>query len=500
MGINTQNSRIAHHRLTTSGSIFTIPASLDFTDGSWLSTDLTLGELGFNMADDRAFFRSNNGIIELATASGLNRFWERDGEDIRLVENEQTSPVVYPNLLGVADSLCGLGTDLNKWKELHIGQSNNGIEIGNNGTNAGGSSSIAIGNNASASVAYSIAIGRNCTAANNNNNIAIGNGSNSWGSGDVAINGTTGITSSNSVAINGSVSAGNSIALAGGSTTGQFSISMLSVSSASGDHSIAIGNGSSASVSNSISLGQSSISTDGSIAIGKSSFSTGVNSVSIGYNSYTSTFDNGVAIGYQAGIFSDSAIAIGENSFAEEPNSIAIGDNTYSMKKNSVSIGSYSVAPNFSEYAFQGINSGTEPLRTGFGSSTRFGNIKYYGETSNATITELFLDGTNNSERFSVLGSSSNVYRLEITALGVKASNGDSVAYSGKGLIKDLSGTTSLVGTITMTQDFSDASLTTTSMTVVADNTNNSLKVSVTGVAATNIAWSVSVNYIKIEI
>ena len=66
MSIIKQNSRIQHHRITTGGITFTIPGSEDFTDGTWIDTDLMRGEIGVNMTDDKVFIRTDNGIIELA--------------------------------------------------------------------------------------------------------------------------------------------------------------------------------------------------------------------------------------------------------------------------------------------------------------------------------------------------------------------------------------------------------------------------------------------------
>lgn len=67
-----QNSRIGLHSVTPTGYVPTIPASEDFTDGSWLTTDLGLAEIMFNMTDDIAWWRSDNGIIRLANASDIS--------------------------------------------------------------------------------------------------------------------------------------------------------------------------------------------------------------------------------------------------------------------------------------------------------------------------------------------------------------------------------------------------------------------------------------------
>lgn len=71
-----------NHRVTGPGVVFTVPTSEDFTDGSWLSTDLCRGELGIQMEDDRVFARTDNGIIELTTTTGSTALWLRDSDSI----------------------------------------------------------------------------------------------------------------------------------------------------------------------------------------------------------------------------------------------------------------------------------------------------------------------------------------------------------------------------------------------------------------------------------
>lgn len=69
MSIIQQNSRVSLHRITGTGSTPTIPASNDFTDNTWIASDLMEGEIMFNMTDDKAWFRSDNGIVQLATVA-----------------------------------------------------------------------------------------------------------------------------------------------------------------------------------------------------------------------------------------------------------------------------------------------------------------------------------------------------------------------------------------------------------------------------------------------
>ena len=120
MAIIQQNSRIAHHRLSTTGSIFTVPSTTDFTDSSWLSTDLLVGELGINITDDRIFFRTTNGIIELTTSGGLGSMWDRVGDDVMLLEDTSSTPVVQPNLLPPTDDVSNIGSASNHWMHLYL--------------------------------------------------------------------------------------------------------------------------------------------------------------------------------------------------------------------------------------------------------------------------------------------------------------------------------------------------------------------------------------------
>jgi hypothetical protein len=66
MSLVKQYSRIAHHTLVgLTGSTFSIPASSDFTDGTWTSYDLYLSEFGVNQPDNKLFVRIGNNINEI---------------------------------------------------------------------------------------------------------------------------------------------------------------------------------------------------------------------------------------------------------------------------------------------------------------------------------------------------------------------------------------------------------------------------------------------------
>ena len=79
-----QDSRILIKTSTVSGTVPTIPASNDHTDGTWLITDIYKGELFINIADQKIYSRSTAGIFEIkennfkgtyASLSALTTAW-----------------------------------------------------------------------------------------------------------------------------------------------------------------------------------------------------------------------------------------------------------------------------------------------------------------------------------------------------------------------------------------------------------------------------------------
>jgi phage baseplate assembly protein gpV len=67
----TQYSRISHHTLAGSASAtFSVPASEDFTDGSWSIYDLALSEIGINEDSKKAYIRINDEVKEFEFIGG----------------------------------------------------------------------------------------------------------------------------------------------------------------------------------------------------------------------------------------------------------------------------------------------------------------------------------------------------------------------------------------------------------------------------------------------
>lgn len=60
-----QDSRILIKSSTVTGTVPTVPASNDHTDGTWLITDLYKGEVFINQADGKVYTRIASGIIQI---------------------------------------------------------------------------------------------------------------------------------------------------------------------------------------------------------------------------------------------------------------------------------------------------------------------------------------------------------------------------------------------------------------------------------------------------
>ncbi len=203
---------------------------------------------------------------------------------------------------------------------------------------------VAIGNNASAASAESIAFGTNALASN---------------LGSVAVGGNATATGAYSIAAGyGSTASGPSSAAFGNSTTasGAFSVAAGYGSLASGTNSAAFGDHSTASGASSVAVGDGAQATrTGSIAVGLNAASTGTKAIAIGANAVAT---NSVAVGSSAvasnggAAFGDNAVATGANySTAVGPNAAALGDQSFAAGYDSRATGASSVAVGEGSYA-----------------------------------------------------------------------------------------------------------------------------------------------------
>lgn len=214
-----------------------------------------------------------------------------------------------------------------------------------------------------------------------------------------------------------------------------------------------------------VAIGESANAANGGIAFGPSAsaYNSGVavgfsalaptTAVAVGYNSTGST--NGVAIGYFANTNSkDSAIALGRNSKAERYRELV-----------------------------KGADNATTTLQS-------FSILDWYGDTTDATATEILLGGT--AAQYAVLLNNS-AFNFKLLAVARNNVLNDCAFWELTGGIKRgaNAAATAIVGTVTKTVIAKDTFAAAWDIDATADTTNGSLKITVTGAATTTIRWNV---------
>lgn len=119
-----QFSRILHHRITGEGVVFTNPTSNDHTDGTWANTDLYIGEIGINVTDNKMFFRTNNGVVEVGTAgtASVTSIWSYTSDQVIV------GPTYAPTaIVRNGNSFTDLGDGTLRFKDLYLGGSANAL-------------------------------------------------------------------------------------------------------------------------------------------------------------------------------------------------------------------------------------------------------------------------------------------------------------------------------------------------------------------------------------
>jgi hypothetical protein len=174
-----------------------------------------------------------------------------------------------------------------------------------------------------------------------------------------------------------------------------------------------------------------------------------------------------------------------------------VGDTTLSVNSDTTDIEvwqTYLFAHEPREYLVSNIVRATEQFQLGPSQNNEINRILKV-LTTNSTITEATTDGAagiGSSNRIKILDDSA--VGLTITVVAKVQNTADCAILTRRALIYNNSGTTSLDGTVqTIGTDIISSGLTGIAVTITANNTNDCLKVEVTGIAATNINWTVNV-------
>jgi len=252
------------------------------------------------------------------------------------------------------------------------------------------------------------------------------------------------------------------------------------------------------------------------IASGPSSFAIGRENIASNSQAFVSGFlstasgDNSRASGRQctaSGTYSNAsnylAVASGTGSHAEGGSTLASSDyshaeglSTTASGGSSHSEGSSTVASGSSAHA-GGKNATAsrwaEWARSS-GARGQYGIVSASAFSIDATPFILYLDES--ASKFTI--PSNTAYKVKLECTIINYTTGDAIEYEGKGLIKNLAGTTTLVGAFTMTSVNGDAGLATTAITVTADDVNDCLQIQCTGIAD-SLDWFCKISYVAVN-
>lgn len=289
------------------------------------------------------------------------------------------------------------------------------------------------------------------------------------------------------------------------STTGSYNSGVgyqCLYSNVSGSNNVAIGMFASrtlASGSYNVSIGESAlystVSASSNVAIGASSlyYTTGGANTAIGYTCLMNNAGGAgnTALGSSAGRY----IADGVTVNTAPNNSVYLGAGTKSLTtsdSNQVIVG----------YSATGMGSNTTVIGNANTLRTRLEGVMNHGgfggTTTDATPAEIFV-GSTASQRLTLNNNSAFAFSCFVTA--AVTGGGDTSGWKIEGVIKRgaNAASTALVGTATPVLIAQDAGASTWAVAVTADTTNGSLKITVTGQAATTIKWSATCNISEVK-
>lgn len=192
---------------------------------------------------------------------------------------------------------------------------------------------------------------------------------------------------------------------------------------------------------------------------------------------------------------SSNNVASGDDSQAEGNATTASGLCSHAGGNSTVASGELSIAsglgaktPNLNEFGR------AYPISiTNLG---QYGFVNFVGtSTSNTLNQRLYLDA--GSSNFSI--PSNSAFALEMHFLCRNTSTGASKYLVLRGLVKNVAGNTTVVGTDSGTIVAEDASMSTVLCNLLVDNITDTVYAAVTGIAATTIEYNVRVDYTMIK-
>jgi hypothetical protein len=432
---------------------------------------------------------STSATVELPLPSAGKAFrWNAAGtalEEFTPTSSESAILDVFATQAGGTYANASVASDAHRALAIGSGASvgaadDDGVAIGTTAA-VTAEDGTAIGGSSTASGVRGTAIGNSSTASSFDST-AIGDNSEASGSSTVAIGDDSVASGANAVAIGFSADA-----------TVFLSYAMGSNAQSTGVAAVAIGADSSATATSAVSIGYEVEATFiDSIAIGTSADAKATEAIAIGKNA-DGTGDQSVALGRAALATGASCTAIGYGNQANETGALAIGGfNNVASGQYSVAMGNQSVADHTSEFAYSGDN------RFAVDGDCQSGIFVLSAQTTDATPTELFLDGadTTPADRITLADGEVMSFKVIVTAVQTNSAK-EAAGYVCEGLIANKGGTTAFIGgTPSVTVLGEDVAG--WDFAVSADDTNDALVLTFTGAAGDDINIGARVDAMKI--
>ena len=344
-------------------------------------------------------------------------------------------------------------------------------------------------------------------------------GNGAYGQNSVLLNAGTGSAGGDAIAMGVSSNATGSYSLAtqGGTSAGWGSIALRAY--VTGQDSVGIGThtGSSYGVSSteSVAIGYLAKATQTkSAAIGPYTIASGLRSTAIGYNSVASgqfalaigsetaqglggaladhtvavgpralaQLEKGTCIGYYA-YARERATGLGNNARSLATRSVALGADSEVMDTSTggMALGSYSYVPQTRHGAIA-FNNGVRFAAAG---DSQAGLFVLRSDTTDATAEAMTTNNATAASTNQITIPTDSCIMFSGTIVAMQNGAQDQGGWEIKGLLKNDGGTTTLVNSNIQTFDDGNS----WAVALSADNTNNALKVQVTGEASHNIRW-----------
>lgn len=231
------------------------------------------------------------------------------------------------------------------------------------------------------------------------------------------------------------------------------------------------------------------------VASGESAFVVGYGNTASGFvstalgsgNVVSGTYASG--LGYGHDVSGTYATALGRMNTVSGESAIALGGfyNT-ADGNNSACIGSYASTGGMTGAFSQGCTSSAYTV-----ASAQRMSLVGYAITTSAASTVMVFDVYSPSAYNQLMLPTNSAIRAKAQVIGYDAANDAAVVFDADFLIKNTGGTIAIVGTPAVTQAFSDASLTSCTLTIGTDATYKTAKFTVKGLASKTIRWTLSI-------